>query len=99
MKTKTKTKTLSFIAGCIVAAWVMTPSLAGVRDTTIQNKLIGKWTNQNETKGPAVINIMSIDSATGQLRGKYSPPSGAAAGKEFDVVGWVSYAPPVANRD
>ena len=74
-------------------------SRSRAQDASQQDKLIGKWTNQNETKGPATINITAVDSATGQLRGKYSPPSGAAAGKKFDVVGWVSSAPPVANRD
>ena len=86
-------------AGCFLAAWVMSPPLTAARDTSKEGGLIGKWTNQNETKGPATINITAIDSATGQLKGKYSPPSGAAAGKEFDIVGWVSSAPPVANRD
>lgn len=70
------------------------------RDLSSQSKaLLGKWTNQNETKGPAVINITSIDPTTGRLSGKYYPPSGAAAGKEFEIVGWVSSAPPAANLD
>src|SRR5437868_5004712 len=92
-------KTLCLFAGCLLAALVIGPFRAGARDDSMQRKLIGKWTNQNEAKGPAVINIMAVDAATGQLKGKYSPPSGAAAGKEFDIVGWVSSVPPVANRD
>ena len=92
-------KTLCLIAGCLLATSVVGPFRAGARDDSMQSKLIGKWINQNETKGPAVINITAVDAATGQLKGKYSPPSGAAAGKEFDIVGWVSSAPSVANRD
>ena len=79
---------------CLGGSW-----RGNAKDNSWQSALLGKWTNQNETKGPATINITSVDSATGQLRGKYSPPSGAAAGKEFDIIGWVSSAPPVANRD
>ena len=92
-------KTLCLIAGCLLATSVVGPFRAGARDDSMQSKLIGKWINQNETKGPAVINITAVDAATGQLKGKYSLPSGAAAGKEFDIVGWVSSAPSVANRD
>ena len=89
---------LMVVAACFVIA--MCGSLrSDAQDASMQSKLVGKWTNQNETKGPAIINITSVDSATGQLTGKYSPPSGAAAGKEFDVIGWVISAPPVANRD
>lgn len=86
------------VAACFVIA-VCNSLRSEAQDASMQSTLIGKWTNQNETKGPAIINITSVDSATGQLKGKYSPPSGAAAGKEFDVIGWVSSAPPVANRD
>jgi hypothetical protein len=64
-----------------------------------QAKLIGKWANQNQAKGAAILNITSIDSQTGQIRGKYIPPSGAAGGKEFDVVGWVSTLPPKEKLD
>ena len=94
------TKRMFYLFGsCLLAAWAMSPPITDARDTSKESGLIGKWTNQNETKGRAIINITAVDSATGQLKGKYSPPSGAAAGKEFDIVGWVSSAPPVANRD
>lgn len=89
---------LIILAPCIFIA-LCASQRGDAQDVSTQNKLIGKWTNQNETKGPAIINITSIDSATGQLNGKYYPPSGAAAGNEFDLVGWVSSAAPVANRD
>ena len=70
-----------------------------VMDATAANNLLGRWTNQNESKEPAVIKITSIDAATGRLAGRYYPASGAAAGKEFEIVGWVSSAAPAANRD
>lgn len=87
------------LASCclVLGAWSSLPIDA--HDTSMQSRLIGKYTNQNETKGPATITITAVDSVTGQLKGKYAPPSGAAAGKEFDIIGWVSSAPPVANRD
>jgi hypothetical protein len=92
-------KTLWMLASCCLFIGVCSSSRIDAQDALVQSKIIGKWTNRNETKGPATINITSVDSATGQLKGKYSPPSGAAAGKEFDIVGWVSSAPPAANRD
>ncbi len=92
-------RTLLMLSACILLIGMCDSSRSRAQDASLQNKLIGRWTNQNETKGPATINITAVDSATGQLKGKYSPPSGAAAGKEFDIVGWVSSAPPVANRD
>ena len=92
-------RTLLMLSAYILLIGMCDSSRSRAQDASLQNKLIGRWTNQNETKGPATINITAVDSATGQLKGKYSPPSGAAAGKEFDIVGWVSSAPPVANRD
>ena len=93
-----KTKLWMLASSCLIIG-VCSSSRIGAQDASMPSKLIGKWTNQNETKGPATINITAVDSATGQLKGKYSPPSGAAAGKEFDIVGWVSSAAPAANRD
>ncbi len=94
-----KQKTLIIFSVAFLGFCLTGSSRSNGSDNALQSKLIGKWGNQNETKGPAIINITSVDSATGQLKGKYSPPSGAASGKEFDIVGWVSSAPPVANRD
>src|SRR2546421_10734517 len=64
--------------------------------TSIQDKLIGKWTQHYTgiSLQGAILNITSVDPTTGQLRGKWIPPSGAAGGKEFDVIGWVSSAQP-----
>jgi len=93
-----KTKLLLF-GFCLVAISVASSSRADAQDVSIQGRLVGKWINQSETKGPATITITSIDSVTGQLKGKYVPPAGLAAGKEFDVVGWVSSAPSRTNQD
>ena len=92
-------RTLWMLVSCCLIIGVCSSSRIDAQDASTQSKLIGKWTNQNETKGPATISITWVDSATGQLKGKYSAPSGAASGKEFDIVGWVSSAPPAANRD
>src|SRR5207244_10715154 len=92
-------RTLLVLAACSLMIGICDSSRSHAQKALPQSKLIGKWTNQNETKGPAIINITAVDSATGQLKGKYSPPSGAAAGKEYDIVGWVGSAAPVTNRD
>src|SRR5438093_1055827 len=39
-----------------------------------------------------VIEISSIDLASGQIRGKVSPTSGPAAANEHELIGWVSAA-------
>lgn len=64
----------------------------------LQSLLLGSWTNLSQEKGAATMTITSVDPSTGEIRGKYVPPSGPAVGKEFGVVGWVSFAPPVANQ-
>ncbi len=71
------------------------------QDTSIPSRLIGKWTQHytGMSLQGAILNITSIDSVTGQLKGKWIPPSGAAGGKGFDVVGWVSSAPPREKLD
>jgi hypothetical protein len=94
-----KKRMLVMLAVCGVLVIVCSALRGGAQNASQQSKLIGNWTNQDETKGPATISITSVDSATGALKGKYTPPSGPAAGKEFDIVGWVSSAPPAANRD
>ena len=93
------TKRTWMLASCCLIIGVCSSARVDAQDASMQSKFIGKWTNQNETKGPATIRITAVDSVTGQLKGKYSPPSDPSAGKEFDIVGWVSSAPPAANRD
>ena len=59
-------------------------------DPAIQKKLIGKWTNPSDK---VVIEIVSIDLVSGQIKGKEWPTTGQAAGDEHDLVGWVNSAP------
>ena len=84
---------------CLIILDSFLPSQA--QDTSIQSRLIGKWTQHytGMSLQGAILNITSVDSVTGQLKGKWIPPSGAASGKEFDVVGWVSSAPPREKLD
>jgi hypothetical protein len=88
-------KRMLFVLACgVVFAGSLSSSQA--QDTSIQARLIGTWTQHytGMSLQGAILNITSVDSATGALRGKWIPPSGAAGGKEFDVVGWLSSAPP-----
>jgi hypothetical protein len=68
---------------------------------SIRAQLLGKWTQHytGMSLQGSTLNITSVDSVTGQLKGNWTPPSGAAGGKEFDVVGWVSSAPPREKLD
>ena len=86
-------KKLVLLACCVIVLSSVSPSQ--VPSTSIQTQLIGKWTQHytDMSLQRATLNITSVDSVTGQLKGKWTPPSGAAGGKEFDVVGWVSSAP------
>ena len=59
-------------------------------DPSVTAKLIGKWTNPVDN---LVIEISSVDPASGQLRGRVSPTSGPAAANEHELIGWVSAAP------
>ena len=69
---------------------------AQVLDASISAKLIGKWTNPIDR---VVIQITSVDLASGQLKGKEWPTTGPANGDEHDLIGWVSAAPPRENFD
>ncbi len=77
------------------AILLVSSSHSQAQDTSIQSRLTGKWTQHyaGMSLQGAILNITSIDSVTGQLKGKWIPPSGAAGGKEFDVIGCVSSAP------
>src|SRR5437764_14437009 len=90
---------VSALACCVIVPSSVSPSQ--VPSTSIQTQLIGKWTQHytGMSRQGATLNITSVDSVTGQLKGKWTPPSGAAVGKEFDVVGWVSSAPPREKLD
>ena len=92
-------KRLVLLACCLIVLNSVSPSQ--VPANSIQAQLRGKW-RQHYTgislQG-ATLNITSVDAVTGQLKGKWIPPSGAAGGKEFDVIGWVSSAPPREKLD
>ena len=92
-------KRLVLLACCVIVLSSVSPSQ--VPATSIQAQLMGKWTQHytGMSLQGATLNITSVDSVTGQLKGKWTPPSGAAVGKEFDVVGWVSSAPPREKLD
>src|SRR5438445_8033418 len=92
-------KKLVLLAWCVIVLSSVSPSQ--VPPTSIQAQLMGKWTQHYKGMSlqGAALNITSVDSVTGQLKGKWTPPSGAAGGKEFDVVGWVSSAPPKEKLD
>jgi hypothetical protein len=59
-------------------------------DPAMKSRLLGRWTNPVDG---LVIEISSIDLASGQIRGKLSPTSGPAAADEHELIGWVSAAP------
>lgn len=86
---------------CLAAISVFSSAAAEPQDTSLGSKLVGKWTQEmiGARTGGAIINISAVDSATGRITGKYIPPSGPAGGKEYDVTGWVSSAPPQDKAD
>ncbi len=90
---------LVLLTCCLIV--LVNSSHSQAQDTSIPSRLIGKWTQHytGMSLQGAILNITSVDSVTGQLKGKWIPPSGAASGKEFEVVGWVSSAPPREKLD
>jgi hypothetical protein len=56
----------------------------------VQARLLGRWTNPVDG---LVIEISTVDLASGQIRGKLSPTTGPAAADEHELIGWVSAAP------
>jgi len=58
-------------------------------EPALKTRLLGRWTNPVDG---LVIEISSIDLASGQIRGKVSPTSGPAAANEHELIGWVSAA-------
>jgi hypothetical protein len=59
-------------------------------EPAIQARLLGKWTNPVDG---LVIEISSVDLASGQIKGRVSPTSGPAAADEHELTGWISAAP------
>ena len=94
-----KMKALLLLASC---CFVMIGfSNGAAQDNSLPAGLTGKWTQHytGMSLQGATLNITSVDAVTGQLKGKWVPPSGAAGGKEFDVIGWVSSAQPREKLD
>jgi len=81
-----------------LAAITLSGSRLAAQTPSIPSMLVGTWTNGNPDKGAATMKITSVDASTGEIRGTYVPPSGAAGGRQFGVVGWVSSAPPVPRQ-
>jgi len=76
-------------------------SQSQAQDTSIPAKLTGKWIQHYSgisLEGANLI-ITSVDSLSGRISGKWIPPSGPAGGREFEVIGWVSSAPPREKAD
>ena len=65
-------------------------------DASLRDKLTGRWTNSVDH---LVIEITSVDLASGALRGTVSPPTGPAAAEGHELIGWVSIAPPAPDVD
>ena len=92
-------KRLLLLACCVVVAGSL--SRGDAQDPSIQTRLAGKWTQHytGMSLEGATLNITSVDSSSGRISGKWIPPSGPAGGKEFEVIGWVSSAPPRDKAD
>jgi hypothetical protein len=65
-------------------------------DPALQTRLVGRWTNLVDR---VVIEIRSVDLASGMIRGRVLPQTGPAAANEHELVGWVSAAPPRQGMD
>ena len=90
----------SLVASCFLFVFSISSAFAGVEATPAQSYLIGRWAERTPgIKEETDVTIVSVDPATGQIKGKWVPPSGPAAGKAFDLIGWVSTAPPVEKTD
>ena len=79
----------------------LSSAFAAGEATSSQTYFLGKWTQEmvGARTGGAIINITAVDPKTGQITGKYYPPSGPAAGQEFNLTGWLSSAPPMEKAD
>lgn len=91
----------SHTALILIACLAFTGLGASPVDDNLKNQLLGKWKQEmvGARTGGAIVEITSVDQKSGRLTGSYMPPSGPAEGQHFDVVGWVSSAPPVEKAD
>jgi hypothetical protein len=80
---------------------LIVPASAAPLDDSLKKAVMGKWKQEmvGARTGGAIIEIASLDQATGRLTGTYVPPSGPAAGQRFELVGWISSAPPQEKAD
>jgi Avidin family len=96
----TSTNKSFLLTCCLVFTLVVSSTFAASGTPSPQSYLVGKWAERTPgIKEETDVTITSVDAATGQIKGKWVPPSGPAAGKEFDLIGWVSTAPPVDKAD
>jgi hypothetical protein len=65
-------------------------------DPELRAKLVGRWTNPVDR---VVVEITSVDAASGKLAGHVTPTTGPAAANDHELVGWVSGAPPRDGYD
>ena len=91
----------NLIFSCLALFLALNAASGAPLDNTLGDKLLGKWVQEmvGARTGGAIINVTAVDPATGRITGKYIPPSGPAGGKEFDVIGWISSAPPQEKAD
>jgi hypothetical protein len=65
------------------------PKRAAALDPALQTRLLGRWTNAIDH---VIVDIASIDLATGKLAGREAAP-GSASDQVHELVGWISDAP------
>lgn len=65
-------------------------------DASVKTELLGRWTNPVDH---VIIEISSVDLASGALHGMEWAQTGPAAGDAHELVGWVSAAPPKEGYD
>lgn len=92
---------LIFVITSLIAFSFPNSVMGAPPDKAVLEKLVGKWVQEmvGARTGGAILDITAIDPATGRITGKYIPPSGPAGGKEFEVTGWISSAPPQEKAD
>jgi hypothetical protein len=99
-------KATPFIAALVLGlAWSASASAAQAPDyskraqsidSAVQAKLLGRWTNSVDG---LIIEITSVDSASGRIEGFVLPQTGPAAADSHELIGWVSMAPAKENLD
>ena len=85
----------------VLSSLVVVRGYAAPIDDNLKNAIVGKWKQEmvGARTGGAIIEIASVDQATGRLTGTYAPPSGPAVGQRFELAGWISSAPPQEKAD